>query len=265
MQSSQGTGNLGKGEKDCNARRGVNGDTNKNAQQDLFGSVSRYTPARHRALIALRCASSHRPFNSVADPYYLEEVELLRAGTKVPAPITVSRDVQILYREGAKKVKEYFKVSSSSSRSRVQFNRSTELRWRHSCCYRRLDGPFCGLLPRYCYNLVQCREDSPRHSGVYTVKIFFPRSLKLAQFPQTHGATHWHLAEKTADCLKRFGLDKLVTLFLLSNAQTLTFPDSSIRYAWTMLATVMEPRTLFRCISQHIGQHCRVQDAFRTR
>jgi hypothetical protein len=122
MQSSQGTGNLGKGEKDCNARRGVNGDTNKNAQQDLFGSVSRYTPARHRALIALRCASSHRPFNSVADPYYLEEVELLRAGTKVPAPITVSRDVQILYREGAKKVKEYFKVSSSSSRSRVQFN-----------------------------------------------------------------------------------------------------------------------------------------------
>ncbi|KAJ7829498.1 hypothetical protein B0H14DRAFT_2366573 [Mycena olivaceomarginata] len=114
MQSSQGTGNLGKGEKDCNARRGVNGDTNKNAQQDLFGSVSRYTPARHRALIALRCASSHRPFNSVADPYYLEEVELLRAGTKVPAPITVSRDVQILYREGAKKVKEYFKVSFNS-------------------------------------------------------------------------------------------------------------------------------------------------------
>ncbi|KAJ6619854.1 hypothetical protein B0H10DRAFT_1792703 [Mycena sp. CBHHK59/15] len=127
MQSSQGTGNLARGEKECNARRGMKGNTNKNAQQDLFGSVLRYTLARHRAIIALQCASSHRPFNSVADPYYLEEVELLHPGTKVPAPITVSRDVQTLYRKGAKKVKEYFKVSPSSSRSRVQFNRSTGL------------------------------------------------------------------------------------------------------------------------------------------
>ncbi|KAJ7060828.1 hypothetical protein C8F01DRAFT_988426 [Mycena amicta] len=117
MKSSQGTGNLGKGQKECDRRRGVKGDTNKGAQQDLFGSLSRYTPARHRAIVALRCASSHRPFNTVADPYYLEEVELLRPGTTVPAPITVSRDVQTLYREGAKNVKEYFKVSPSSSRS----------------------------------------------------------------------------------------------------------------------------------------------------
>ncbi|KAF8151170.1 hypothetical protein K438DRAFT_1512742, partial [Mycena galopus ATCC 62051] len=110
--TSEGTKNLKRTLEQCCDRRGVDpgGDTSKNAQQDLFQSVSRYTPARHRALIALRCASSHRPFNSVRDEFYLEEVELLRPGTHVPSPITVSRDVQTLYKEGSRRVKEYFKV-----------------------------------------------------------------------------------------------------------------------------------------------------------
>ncbi|KAJ6619309.1 hypothetical protein B0H10DRAFT_1793890 [Mycena sp. CBHHK59/15] len=111
MQDSQGTSNLTKGIKQCEAKRGVSGDSNKNAQQDLHRSVSSYTPARHRALIALRCTSSHRPFNSILDPFYLEEIRLLRPGTKVPSPQTVSRDVRLLYKEGAKAVKEYFAVS----------------------------------------------------------------------------------------------------------------------------------------------------------
>jgi hypothetical protein len=40
----------------------------------------------------------------------LEEVELLRPGTIVRSPETVSKDVQTLYHEGSKRVKEYFKV-----------------------------------------------------------------------------------------------------------------------------------------------------------
>ncbi|KAJ6624792.1 hypothetical protein B0H10DRAFT_1668944, partial [Mycena sp. CBHHK59/15] len=59
----------------------------------------------YRALVALRCASSHRPFNAVQDPYYLEEVELLRPGTKVPSPRTVSHDIHTLYLAGSKMVK----------------------------------------------------------------------------------------------------------------------------------------------------------------
>ncbi|KAJ7772032.1 hypothetical protein DFH07DRAFT_879090, partial [Mycena maculata] len=109
MQSSQGTGNLGKTNLKCDKRRGVEGDTNKGAQQDLHRSISNYTPARHRALIALRCASSHRPFHAIRDPFYLEEIELLRPGTSVPSPATVSRDVQTLYLEGSQMVKDYFK------------------------------------------------------------------------------------------------------------------------------------------------------------
>ncbi|KAJ7723015.1 hypothetical protein DFH07DRAFT_722484, partial [Mycena maculata] len=84
------TGNLGKANAKCDKRRGVEGDTNKDAQQDLHRSISKYTPAHHHALIALHCASSHRPFNTIRDPFYLEEIKLLRPGTSVPSPATVS-------------------------------------------------------------------------------------------------------------------------------------------------------------------------------
>ncbi|KAJ7318743.1 hypothetical protein DFH08DRAFT_714384 [Mycena albidolilacea] len=113
MKMSEGTANLKRTSQQCNNRCGVvdtDGDTSKNAQQDLFRSVSRYTPAHHRALITLRCAVSHRPFNMVRDNFYLEEVELLQPGTIVRSPESVSKDVQTLYQEGSKRVKEYFKV-----------------------------------------------------------------------------------------------------------------------------------------------------------
>ncbi|TEB21370.1 hypothetical protein FA13DRAFT_1829389 [Coprinellus micaceus] len=113
MQSSHGTSNLHRANNQCSARRGVpkDSDTAVGAQQDLFQSVSKYTPARHRALIAMRCARSSRPFNMVKDPDYRAEVELLRPGTKIPSPQTVSNDVREIYRKGAQYVKEYFAVS----------------------------------------------------------------------------------------------------------------------------------------------------------
>jgi len=72
-----------------------------------------YSPAAHRALIALRCAVSKRPFNSVSDPFYAQEVHMLRPGTKLPSPSTVSRDVAAMYENGSEIVKQYFSVSSN--------------------------------------------------------------------------------------------------------------------------------------------------------
>ncbi|KIM60779.1 hypothetical protein SCLCIDRAFT_123429, partial [Scleroderma citrinum Foug A] len=43
--------------------------------------------------VAVDCCVSKRPFNMVNDPHYKEEVQLLRPGTSIPCPITVSRDV----------------------------------------------------------------------------------------------------------------------------------------------------------------------------
>jgi hypothetical protein len=113
-KTASGTSNLDRTAKACNERRGLGKpeDTSKGAQQTLGNSISTYSEAKHRALIALRCASSHRPFRSVKDPFYVHEVEMLRPGTKLPSPSTVSRDVCALYDRGAHFVKDYFAVST---------------------------------------------------------------------------------------------------------------------------------------------------------
>ncbi|KAG1847937.1 hypothetical protein C8R48DRAFT_615160 [Suillus tomentosus] len=95
MQTAQGTKNLNRGITECIQRRGVSteGPNAKGAQQTLSGSISKYTPEAHCALIAMRCAVNRRPFRSVADPLYIEEVRLLRPDVIVPSPRTVSRDI----------------------------------------------------------------------------------------------------------------------------------------------------------------------------
>ena len=69
--------------------------------------------ARHRTLIAMRCARNKRSFNSFADDLYRQEIELLRPGTSLPSPMTVSRDIQVIYASAVDGVKEYFKVGST--------------------------------------------------------------------------------------------------------------------------------------------------------
>ena len=69
-----------------------------------------YSVAAHRVLIALRCAASRRPFSSVTDPFYILEVQMLRSGTTLPSPSTISRDVSAMYEGASVLVKEYFQV-----------------------------------------------------------------------------------------------------------------------------------------------------------
>ena len=113
MMTGQGTTNLTRSIIQCEKKRGVQGNSPVNAQQNLHGSVSKYTEIRHRAIIALRCAASHRAFNMVDDPFYKQEIELLRPGTKGSSPKMVSRDIQTLYQMGSKRVVEYFLVRFS--------------------------------------------------------------------------------------------------------------------------------------------------------
>lgn len=69
-----------------------------------------YSEAAHRALIALRCAKSARPINSVLDEDYKLEVEMLRPGTKLPGVMTVQRDLLYIYMKTSIAVKNYFLV-----------------------------------------------------------------------------------------------------------------------------------------------------------
>jgi hypothetical protein len=106
-KTGKGTSNLQSGITQCFERRGENrpGD----AREAQVTAIP-YTEAAHRALIALRCAKNHRPFNSVLDEDYQAEVNMLRPGTKLPHPATVSRDIQAIYLDMSKHIRDYFEV-----------------------------------------------------------------------------------------------------------------------------------------------------------
>ena len=108
MNTKDGTTNLAKANSKCNAARGtaVQGST----PMPSYPTVP-YSVAAHRVLIALRCAASRRPFSSVTDPFYVLEVQMLRPGTILPSPSTISRDISAMYESGSILVKEYFQVS----------------------------------------------------------------------------------------------------------------------------------------------------------
>jgi hypothetical protein len=93
MKASNGTANLGKSAENCNTRRGiVDAQCTKDSPE-----VGPYSEARHRTIIALRCASSSQAAHLVTDNWYQKEVELLRPGTSIPSEHTVSRDLKLLH------------------------------------------------------------------------------------------------------------------------------------------------------------------------
>lgn len=105
LKTSSGTQALLSSAKACNSRQGI-----IQIKEPTSNHFSSYSEARHRVLIALRCAQSKQSFNSVTDPLYQEEVELLRPGTVLPSPMTVSRDLQTIYACAIDGVKQYFAV-----------------------------------------------------------------------------------------------------------------------------------------------------------
>lgn len=110
MKTAEGTTNLQTGIVACADRNGM---LTPIVQPSNGAPV--YSQAAHRALIALRCARSNRPFNIVCDEDYQLEVEMLRPGTVIPSPSTVSRDIRAIYLEMSKLVRAYFKVILESS------------------------------------------------------------------------------------------------------------------------------------------------------
>ncbi|KAJ7148910.1 hypothetical protein C8R46DRAFT_880118 [Mycena filopes] len=100
--TSNGTSSLLRTAQQCDSDRGIVAEARATGPS--------YSVAAHRTLIAMRTATSNRPFNAVNDKYYRMEVEMLRPGTSLPAASTVSRDLNLLYLELSKDVRSYFKV-----------------------------------------------------------------------------------------------------------------------------------------------------------
>lgn len=111
-KTSSGTSNIKATAEQCDRAHG-------NAPEPATSTslVPSYTPASLRTAIAMYCATSHCPFAYVHDKWYKYQVEMLRPGTPIPDPATVSRDAKALYLKLSVMVKAYFAVRVLLSRS----------------------------------------------------------------------------------------------------------------------------------------------------
>lgn len=75
----------------------------------------------HRVMIVLRCACSKRSFQSLKDPWYLAEVQLLLPGALLPSPQTSQRDLLLLHEAFIPLFIKYFLVGLTSSLFSVFF------------------------------------------------------------------------------------------------------------------------------------------------
>jgi hypothetical protein len=107
MKTGDGTTNLLKSALVCDALWGV-------ATPATVATPTSYTPATHLTVITMRSATN-RPFNTVTNKYYKMEVKMLRPGTVIPHPTTVSQDIKHLHVELSKMVWQYFKVGINIS------------------------------------------------------------------------------------------------------------------------------------------------------
>ncbi|QRV82979.1 AC transposase [Ceratobasidium sp. AG-Ba] len=182
MRTGDGTRNLRTTAQTCETRWGV---VQSSVSQSQY--FSGYSEARHRVLIALRCAQNKRSFNSVADDLYRQEVDLLRPGTIVPSPMTVFRDTQVLYACSSDGVKTYYKKLPGAIHFAIDGWTSTQ------------SSSFLGLVVIW--------QDEGR----------IWRSI-LEFVHLTHAHTGEYLALRVAERFKRYGIDKKVLSICLDNA-----------------------------------------------
>ncbi|CAE6533464.1 unnamed protein product, partial [Rhizoctonia solani] len=178
---SAGTTALLYSARDCDEERGVSAIVNQTEPPKP------YSPAFHRALLALWGAASHRPFDSLTDKFHQAEVEYLRPGTKLPSSVTLSRDIKVIHAQYVPKIREYFKSIPGA-------------------IHVAIDGWTSPTSESY-LGVVVIWYDKPRiHRCI----------LEFIRLTSAH--TGAYLAEKTASCLQRYGLEDRVLSACLDNA-----------------------------------------------
>ncbi|CUA67681.1 hypothetical protein RSOLAG22IIIB_07527 [Rhizoctonia solani] len=165
----------------CDRERGVLTTPNPNKPSEP------YSPAFHCALLALWGARSHRSFDSLTDKFHQQEVEYLRPGTKLPSSVTLSRDVKLIHTQFVPKIREYFASISGA-------------------IHIALDGWTSPTSESY-LGVVVIWYDKAR---IYRCILEFIRL--------TSSHTGAYLAERTASCLQRYGLENRILAACLDNA-----------------------------------------------
>ncbi|QRV80904.1 hAT family dimerization protein [Ceratobasidium sp. AG-Ba] len=148
---------------------------------------STYTYAMHLAILVMSCAYHYLPFARVLDKLFRLQVELLRPGTVVPDSSTISRTTQFVYQQQAHRVKTYFKDEINT-------------------IHLAIDGWTSPTAVAYLGLVVHW----------YAEGRLWRTVLEFIRLEQKH--TGAYMAEKTAECLKRYGLEGMVRAICLDNA-----------------------------------------------
>jgi hypothetical protein len=110
----EGTTNLRRSAAHCDERHQVTHQALVQGSATVSTNVSMlYSASRHRAILAMWCATSARLPRMIMDKYHAMEVSFLRPGTTLPSEKTVARDMKLLHAGLATQAKDILVVSCS--------------------------------------------------------------------------------------------------------------------------------------------------------
>ncbi|CAE6447109.1 unnamed protein product, partial [Rhizoctonia solani] len=138
-------------------------------------------------MLVIWCIVNHRPFHTVTDPLFLNIVHLLRPDAIVPTPQTLSSDLTYIYDIASIRIREAFMEMGSG-------------------VHLAIDGWSGPLAASFLGIVVFWRDGAQMYRAI----------LEFVHLTESH--TGAYLAEKTLECLDRFGLTNQVTSICLDNA-----------------------------------------------
>ncbi|CAE7107559.1 unnamed protein product [Rhizoctonia solani] len=216
LRSSEGTHNLIEAAKACDRQRGV---IQPCYPQASGAATVKYSVARHRAILALRCARNHRSFESVVDELHREEVELLRPGTTLPSSATTSLDTKRLYGGIAKDAALYLQQIPGA-------------------LHLALDGWTAPTSESYLGVVVFWREENKIQRTI----------LEFIRLTEAH--TGNYLATQVHECLVRFGIEEKIMSVCMDNASN---NETLVRQLKELVPTFRGSRARLRCLAHIVN------------
>ncbi|KAG8745576.1 hypothetical protein FRC10_007754, partial [Ceratobasidium sp. 414] len=206
-----GTGNLGRAVKRCNLRRGVSDEAETTPSPE-------FTQAYFRALVVMWCAVNHRPFNAVSDPLFIDIIHLLRPSAHVPCPQTISSDLTRIYNRLSTDVRESFQETETAM-------------------HLAIDGWSSPLKASFLALILFWRENG----------MLWSTTLDFIHLTKAHAGKY--MAEKTVECLERFGVRNQIVSMCLDNARN---NDTFTRSIMLQLPNFLGSKMRARCVA-HIA------------
>ncbi|CCO33243.1 Putative AC transposase AltName: Full=ORFA [Rhizoctonia solani AG-1 IB] len=210
-RTHDGTGNLKVLMEACKERNNVA------ALSDQPASTP-FLYAMHLAIIVMLCAYHYLPFAGVLHDLIRRHVQLLRPGTTMPNNTTVSRTTRYIYEKQGLKVREYFKGIET--------------------IHLALDGWTAPTATAYLGLVVHWYSEGKLWRAV----------LEMIRLERKH--TGEYLAQKTTECLWRYGLGEKLHTICMDNASN---NDTFTRHLPTLIPKFGGPRSRVRCAAHVIN------------